>query len=81
MAVTTELTIGPVHTLVSEQVYAMPGCAVWLNVNNGAATVEVSNDGSTFVAVSADSNGNVLVAAAFLKITLGAEILVTLRHI
>lgn len=77
----TELTIGPAHTLVSEQVYALPSVAVWLNVNSGAATVEVSNDGSTFIPVSMDSNNNVLLASAFLKITLVGTIIVTLRHI
>jgi len=57
------LTIGPVHVLVQNQVYALPARACYI-FSQGVAP-EISNDGSTFAAVPSDN----VVAAQFVRST------------
>lgn len=56
-------------TVVDGQVYALPPKAVQVTVLGTAGTVAVSNDNSTFVTMTLDSNKNFQTSAAFLKIT------------
>lgn len=69
---TEALSIGPRHTLTQNQVYALPGRAVYIFSQGTAPTV--SNDGSTFTAVPST---NVL-AAQFIRST-GTDTIVSFK--
>lgn len=68
---TTALTIGPVHTLLQNEVYALPARACWIQ---GNVALETSNLAAftTVEAVAADVP--VLVSAAFVRATVGDAI-------
>lgn len=69
------LTIGPIHTLVEDAVYALPARKVMVHAS---AAVEVSNDSTTgFVALSSSTTG-VETSAAFVRCTT-ANALVTVK--
>lgn len=57
------LTIGPVHTLVQNQVYASPARACYIFTQGTAP--EISNDGSTFAAIPSNN----VVAGQFIRST------------
>jgi hypothetical protein len=57
----TLLTIGPVHTLVINEIYALPARACYIFFQGTAPTI--SNDGSVFAALPANN----VVAAAFIR--------------
>jgi len=62
---TEMLTTGIAHTLVQNQVYALPGCLV--NIRSTAA-VETSQDGTTFAAVTL-TNNQADISAMFVRAT------------
>lgn len=68
------LTIGPVHTLVQNQGYALPARRV---LARSTAAIETSQDNSTFAAVTLTNNQAEL-SAAFIRST-GATNLVSLK--
>lgn len=65
----TLLTIGPVHTLVVDVVYALPARRVKVHVQSATGVVETSNDGTTFVTPMTQTNGEFETAAAFIRFT------------
>lgn len=67
--VTTQLTIGPVHTLLQNVSYALPPRKCLLYADTG--TITVSSDGTNFTAVTL-TNQQAELAAAFIKSTAGA---------
>lgn len=77
MAVTEQLTIGPVHTLATNTVYALPPRACLITVDTtGGAIISVSLDNSTFIAVTLDANKNFQSSAPFIKSTTAPALLV-----
>jgi hypothetical protein len=60
------LTIGPVHSLVQNVIYALPARRILLYADTG--TITVSADGSNFTSVTLTNNQAEL-AAAFIKNT------------
>ena len=73
---TQAITIGPVHTLVTNQVYALPGSATTLYTDSAAPALEQSNviDFATKSTVTL-TNGMAQVAGAFLRATSGTPII------
>lgn len=63
------LTIGPIHTLVVNVVYALPARKVKVAVQGATAVAEVSNDGTTFITPMTLTNGEFETAAGFLRLT------------
>jgi len=68
------LTIGPVHTLTQNLGYALPARRVLARTT---ATIETSQDNTTFAAVTT-TNNHAELAAAFIRTT-AATALVTLK--
>lgn len=64
---TTMLTTGPPHTLVQNQTYAMPARLVYLHGQGSG--FEVSNDGTTWQAVTLVVGQPFPVAAQFVRST------------
>lgn len=74
---TEAITIGPPFTLLVNTVYATPPRAC-VYFKSGAGTVEVSNDGTNFAAVTPDANGNFTTSAPYMRST-GNSSIVTAR--
>ncbi len=76
---TTVLTIGPAHTLVQNQTYAVPGGrSVLIHVQNNLASIEQSNDGNTWNAVTLDDDESFLCGGVFIRST-GVDTILTLK--
>lgn len=63
------LTIGPVHTLVVNVVYALPARACKVHVQGATAVAETSNDGITWTTPMTRTNDEFETAAGFLRLT------------
>ena len=68
---TTLLSAGIVVQPVQNQIYALPPCRCLLAVNGAGVTVEGSNDGVTFAAITL-TNNQAEVGVAFIRITSAA---------
>jgi len=66
---TTLLTIGPMHTLVEDVVYALPARACVGMVVPIEAVLEVSNDGTTFIAANVNEQGAFGTSGRFIRAT------------
>ena len=70
----TTIPIGRPHVMVTNQVYAIPGARVLINVQLlGAGAIEQSNDNSTFAAVTLDDDENFECAAGWIRCTTAAD--------
>lgn len=66
----TTIPIGRVHTMVTNQVYAVPGARVLIHVTGlGAGAIELSDDNSTFAAATLDDDEQFECAAGFIRAT------------
>jgi len=72
------LSAGRTYTLVEDQAYAMPSGRASLVYVQAGATMEQSNDASTWDAVTLDANDSFLCAAAFIRST-DADTIISLR--
>lgn len=70
----TSLTIGPVHTLVANQIYALPPRRVLIRAQP-ITNVQVSNDNTTFATPVADAQGQFETAAAFIRDSVGGALI------
>lgn len=71
----TTLTIGPIHTLTQNVVYAMPPRNVRVQSN---VALEISQDGTNFIALTGANTVGVDSSAAFVRSTTG-NALVTVK--
>lgn len=74
MAVTTTIPIGRPHTMVTNEEYALPGRKVTIHVTGlGAGAIEVSDNKSTWVAVTLDDDENFECVATWIRCTTAAD--------
>ena len=76
MAVRELLTIGPSHTLTQNVTYALPARSVHVYVQNNLTSIEQSNDGTTWTAVTLDDDESFDAAALFIRSTGVATIII-----
>ena len=67
---TTLLTIGPVHTLVANQIYALPARVVRMRAQP-VTNILISNDGTTFLGPTFDATGQADISGAFIRDSVG----------
>lgn len=67
----SSLTIGPLHTLVQNEVYALPSKLVHVF---SSVALQASNDPAFVASVAVAANTTVPVAAAFIRCATGAAI-------
>jgi len=67
MAVIDLLMIGIPYTLVADIVYAMPTRIVLVHVQQAGGTIEISNDNSTWSAVTLDTSEQFENAGGFIR--------------
>ena len=67
------LTIGPVHTLVNDQIYALPTRAVRMRAQP-VTNILISNDGTTFLGPTFDATGQCDVVGGFIKDSVGGAL-------
>lgn len=72
----TSLTIGPVHTLTQNTVFATPPRYCKYFITPAASTVEGSNDQTTWVSQTVSAQGEFETKAAFLRLTSAGPALV-----
>lgn len=70
----TTIPIGRAHVMVSNLAYAVPGARVLIHVTAlGAGSIELSDDNSTWAAVTPDANEQFECAGAFIRCTTAAD--------
>lgn len=66
---TTLASLGKVLEMTEDVIYALPARLCNFTVFPVDGTFEVSNDASTWAAITPDSNGNFVSSAAFIRVT------------
>lgn len=59
---------GVVKTMLEDVVYAIPARLCSYTVITAGGTIEVSNDGSTWQAITLDANANFVTSAPFIRV-------------
>lgn len=67
---TTLLSLGPIHTLVANQIYALPAIACRLRAQP-VTNILISNDGATFLGPTFDATGQCDVVGGFIRDSVG----------
>lgn len=71
---TITIPIGRPHTMVTNQSYALPAKRLLIHVTGlGAGAIELSDDNSTWVAITLDANEQAEVAATWIRCTTAAD--------
>jgi len=70
---TISLTIGPIHTLVQNVIYALPARTTRLRAQP-VTNILISNDGTTFAGPTFDATGQADISGGFIRDSVGGAL-------